>query len=369
VSPPAKPGDYLINLNTEVKWPNNNLTYTYLTSLPYYYQGELKVGGSTFTNNGEFLPVGQQANLVDLARTAWSNVSNITWNEVQQNNASHIIGDITFGYYYFGAFSGIGFGPNPNLGNGENLPNNYGGDVWFNVLGGHFSNIEFGTIGFYRTMHEIGHALGLAHSSAEGIGKMPVIAVPTKEENILYTVMSYKENPLLEGVYPITPMMYDVAAIQNLYGANMSYMAGDTNWKFTDTEHPYSNFASEGYKSPNKVLMTIWDAAGNDVIDASAMTTKTLISLIPGTFSSLGFDNTAKLNVGVALKATLENAQGGHGDDLVYGNDVANKLEGNDRDDLIDGGKGDDSLTGGKGNDSLVGEPLAKYEVREDMMG
>ena len=51
----------------------------------------------------------------------------------------------------------------------------------------------------------------------------------------------------------------------------------------------------------------------------------------------------------------IENANGGDGDDLLTGNNVANLLNGGRGNDRLDGGPGDDTLMGGPGNDTLTG--------------
>ncbi len=49
-----------------------------------------------------------------------------------------------------------------------------------------------------------------------------------------------------------TPMLLDILAIQQIYGANMSYRTGDDGY--------YFNF--------NSGVSTVWDAGGNDAINA-----------------------------------------------------------------------------------------------------
>jgi Ca2+-binding RTX toxin-like protein len=56
---------------------------------------------------------------------------------------------------------------------------------------------------------------------------------------------------------------------------------------------------------------------------------------------------------------SIENADGGLGEDLLIGDDGANILRGFDHDDRLSGGAGDDVLDGGKGFDVLDGGPGA----------
>ncbi len=52
---------------------------------------------------------------------------------------------------------------------------------------------------------------------------------------------------------------------------------------------------------------------------------------------------------------SIENAEGGAGDDTIFGNDEDNALRGMDGDDEIDGFGGDDELLGGAGDDDIRG--------------
>jgi Ca2+-binding RTX toxin-like protein len=60
-------------------------------------------------------------------------------------------------------------------------------------------------------------------------------------------------------------------------------------------------------------------------------------------------------NVGIAYGTIIENAVGGSGADLIFGNSVNNVLKGNAGDDVLYGLEGDDTLEGGAGNDFLDG--------------
>lgn len=52
----------------------------------------------------------------------------------------------------------------------------------------------------------------------------------------------------------------------------------------------------------------------------------------------------------------FENAQGGSGNDVLYGSDAANILVGGAGNDTFDGGRGNDTIIGGTGNDTVVFE-------------
>lgn len=76
------------------------------------------------------------------------------------------------------------------------------------------------------------------------------------------------------------------------------------------------------------------------------------VDTIDGTATLLGFAvDLSTLGTG----HDVENALGGAGDDVLTGNDVANRLIGNDGFDVIAGGDGNDYIEGGLGNDTLSG--------------
>ncbi|PSJ43607.1 hypothetical protein C7I55_01375 [Sphingomonas deserti] len=146
--------------------------------------------------------------------------------------------------------------------------------------------------------------------------------------------------------------------------------------------------------------MAIWDAGGNDTLDASGFKVEQVIDLTPGSLSSIGgityedaqtqltfaqvnanraaagyapvtqatYDaNMAAFaadpswrgrltdNVGIAYGAVIENAEGGSGKDTITGNVADNRLNGNAGNDIIESRGGNDVLNGGVGEDLMKG--------------
>lgn len=267
----------------------------------------------------QFTPLNNtQAENFREALEAWSNVANITFVEIEETAIS--VGEIRVGY------SGI-LSPTTAAA-WTYLPSNYpeAGDIWLDPNFAPNQDLSAGGNGYSTLLHELGHALGLKHSFES------IPHLPKKFDTFQYTVMSYTDSPLYATLdYPETPMLYDIAAIQYLYGANMSYHTGDDTYAF-------SNSVS--------TIQTLWDADGNDTLSAENQTLTAVIDLREGGFSSIGPDNfggTATQNVAIAFGASIENAIGGSGNDLIFGNAGNN---------LLDGGAGADTLYGGLGNDT-----------------
>ena len=112
-------------------------------------------------------------------------------------------------------------------------------------------------------------------------------------------------------------MLYDIAALQARFGANMSYQTGNNN-----------------YTGPAGTIQAIWDAGGVDRFDATGKQQPVTIDLREGAFSSMGATN----NLAIAYGAVIENATGSAFGDTITGNEIANELVGAGGNDTIDGG-------------------------------
>lgn len=303
------------------------------------------------------LTPGQQQAVRDVLAT-WSSIANITFLEI--NETASQVGDLRFTWTTVsnGGASAWAY-----------YPDNYwasGGDVW---LSDFFLGDEVGSswlpggVVFNTLIHEVGHTLGLKHP----FSGMPTL--PTATDNAQYSVMSYTEhlNGLFrdvspdgfggysiqfENIQPKTPMLYDIAAIQHLYGINNNYRTGDDVYTF-DSNKPF--------------FQALWDAGGSDTISVFNFTTDCVINLTAGSFSSLGIPSDAlpsgyvggtqptydgTNNLAIALGCLIENATGGMGNDTLMGNALSNRLLGGNGNDILKGGLGNDTVDGGSGTDT-----------------
>ena len=278
-----------------------------------------------------------------------------------------------------------------------------GGDIWVAATTASNFQLDDGLYGLNTLVHEIGHAFGLLHpgnyNAAPGLALNYSVNAEYFQDARNYSLLSYW-NPrdigardfdwsLSNIAFGSTPMVHDILAVQTMYGADMTTRTGDTVYGFN------SNAGRDAFdftKTPWPGA-TIWDAGGNDTIDASGFAVNQVIDLNPGALSSIGgitldqapsfeqvnanraavglspiarstYDSNMAAftanplvgrltdNVGIAYGAIVENAVGGSGADTLIGNAVDNLLSGNGGDDVLDGGLGNDLLEGGAGSDT-----------------
>lgn len=181
-----------------------------------------------------------------------------------------------------------------------------------------------------KLMHELLHTLGLDHPGPyNGDSADYETQALFQQDSNQYTVMSYwlaevtgadHEGPS-SSRFASTPLLYDVASLQYLYGANMTTRTGNTVYGFNTTAdrevfdlalHPQSVF-------------TIWDAGGRDTLDLSGFATPSVIDLHAGAFSDAG---ELTDNISIAFGVTIENAVGGAGGDTLIANEAQNRLSG-----------------------------------------
>ncbi len=347
-----------------IQWaPNLNST----TALTYSFPWAQASTASWATNssystlnepNNAFALTTVQQQAVRKALATWSQVANVTFTEVSETVSN--VGDLRFAWTQVSQ---------PGASAWAYSPNDYwasGGDVWLShtSMGSETATSwQPGGYAFGTLIHELGHALGLKHPF-DGTPRLPT-ATDTEQ----YSVMSYTPHPnavfldvasngaggysfQYDYINPQTPMLYDIAAIQYLYGANISYRTGNDTYTFDPTQ-PF--------------FQTLWDAGGTDTISVFNFSTDCTIDLGEGRFSSItipsatlpsGYSGGATPtydgtnNLAIAFGCLIENATGGQGNDTLIGNAANNLLLGGGGNDLLIGGGGNDEIDGGSGIDT-----------------
>ncbi|MGO4524986.1 M10 family metallopeptidase [Microvirga sp. 2MCAF35] len=340
-----------------IKWVPSNLTYSFPTTATSY--GSSYGDGESAKGFGAFN--GTQQATARAALNLYSAVSNLTFTE--WGGASGPSADLRFAQSDLPNTAWAYF-PSTNA---------TGGDVWVNNSSLSYASPMKGNYAYLTIVHEIGHALGLEHSHENGM--------PLDRDSMEYTVMSYRSYAgasISTGYtnetwgYAQSLMMYDIAAVQQLYGANYATNSGNTTYTWSATTgEMFVNGVGQGAPGGNQILLTVWDGGGVDTYSFTNYATSLTIDLQPGSWTITSQEQRAKLNwdgsklaVGNIANALLyqgntrsliENASGGSAVDVIKGNEIANTLRGNGGNDKLYGLSGNDALFGGSGNDRLDG--------------
>ncbi|MBA1158076.1 M10 family metallopeptidase [Microvirga mediterraneensis] len=354
---------YVDGVLGDYKWGSNNVTYSFPTSGSTY---GTSYGAAENITNFQGLGSIQQTTARN-ALKAYASVANLTFTEMDETATQHAdvrlaMSDATPTAWAY-------------------LPSTAaeGGDVWFNLSNGYFTSTAKGNYASMVFLHELGHAIGLDHPHEGNV-------MPQDRDSLEYTVMSYRSylgGSTTSGYtnetwgYAQSLMMYDIAAVQHMYGANYATNSGNSTYSWNPATGEMSiNGVAQGAPGDNRIFLTIWDGGGNDTYNLSNYTTNLKIDLRPGEWTKTSNAQLAKLswdgskvavgNIANALlyqgdtRSLIENAVGGSGNDTLTGNDGANllkggagadKLYGLGGADILDGGIGADTLTGGGGAD------------------
>ena len=314
----------------------------------------------------------------------WVNVANITtqevfssdadlreaWVDTGQMTVAHGLGPDGLPYPSYHALpqSGLG-GPNGMYNRGYNTS-------FFPAAG-----VTTGGSGYWAFLHEIGRGLGLTPPfGTQDLENEPLFPGVTVSADLgdfgynqmVYTTLSNNRGQYISGGnsfgYPVTPMAFDIAAIQFLYGPNTTFHSGSDGYGLPD-EH-----------APGTTWQCIWDTGGTDTILYDGKKNATIdlraatlvngdpiaggaISKVDGIFGGLT----------IANGVVIENASGGSGNDTIRGNSADNVLVGNAGDDtaVFSGNRSSYAIenlgnrvvvTGPDGTDALFSIEHAKFD-------
>jgi serralysin len=347
---------YIDGILSGTRWGVLTLTYSFPASASYY--GSPYGSGEPSSGFEAMTPAQQTAIRAVLAQ--YSAVANVKFTQVTETSSTH--GDIRFAETNL-TNTAWGYFPSTRA---------EGGDVWFNNSQNLFESPVKGNYAYFTMLHEVGHAMGLKHThEVSGLFGL----MPGDRDSIEYTVMSYRSYVGASTSvgyanetygYAQSLMMFDIAALQKMYGANFTTNSGNTTYSWSPTTgEMFVNGVGQGTPGANRILLTVWDGGGTDTYDFSNYTTNLIVDLQPGAWTVTSTAQLAKLkadgsklasgNIANALlynndpRSMIENANGGTGNDTITGNSIANVLKGNAGNDRIAGGGGNDTIDGGAG--------------------
>lgn len=314
----------------------------------------------------------------------FGSVANVTFAEVASTAPQNFNGATTGADLTVGMADLTGGGRAFQPGTGRRA-----GDVWFDgnpTNPNRFENILKGDNDWRVVIHEIGHAMGLRHPHEAEVGDLSQTVIPAAQDSMEFSVMTYRMYPnatdLGDTTYPQSVetygyaqslMMYDIAALQAMYGANFGAAAknGNTAYTFSSTTgEMFIDGVGQGVPGANRLFLTIWDGGGVDTYNLSNYTTSVTIDLTPGSWSVTSTAQLAILDEVTGLKARgnvynalqfngdarslIENAVGGSGADTLIGNSLGNSLSGGAGADSMDGRGGNDFYTVDNAGDNVI---------------
>ena len=328
------------------------LSYSFLESFPTDAATGEAANGNAPENFTSLTDEAREA--VGLAFETIEAFTNINFVEVA-DSSTNALGQVG-GIWRFG-----NYGAQSNAAAFAFFPSNNpsGGDIYFNrfflgtvtdraddgtVLAADDPTLTPGSPAFTTLLHEMMHALGYSHVFEAGQG---TTILPEDTRTDLFSVLSTFTGVRDDGLFPTTPQLYDIEAIQRIYGANFAQNAGDDVY----------NLATLSFTGGSGFAESLWDGGGNDTLSLEGSNPSlgfgfaNVIDLRAGGFSTI---NGIQDSVSLPLQSEFENAIGSDLTDTLIGNHFDNSINGGLGNDLIDGQAGDDFLVGGAGNDRFI---------------
>ena len=335
-------------------WIGSDITYSF-DSGSHYSLVYGAISGAVWNDS--------EISAVNSVLTSYSAVCNLTFIQNPNNYSTSNLSLWSLGSSKMGTNSGLfqtPDGTNPQI------------EGYFNYSIPGYFELRPGGEGYQTFVHEIGHALGLAHPHGGGTESDASIfpdatAFTTGTYGLnqgVWTTMSYNvgwnfdsagrntsgwSSDSMSYGRNSTPMAFDIAALQALYGANTTYNTGDNIYTLDITNGVGTDWSC------------IWDAGGNDTISNLNSSTSCTIDLRAAPLTGVNAGGYISSAIGIyggftiANGVSIENALGGSGNDTLIGNGFANFIMGGAGNDTLIGGGGNDTLLGGDGNDRILG--------------
>ena len=335
----------------EMTWSEDVITYSFDATAPESYEG-VDFDGSTDLAE-RYLPLTEEEQ--NAVRSVLKGVEHFTalqFVEVPEDGMIRTsISDMStymVGYAYF---------PDEAWDLGGDL---FLSEYYFRESESEHLDLIPGGEGYGTIVHELGHALGLEHTF-EGV------VMPALYDDVFHSVMSYTQpdyayvdedgDTVYEVLEPQLYELYDIAALQVMYGVNTEYRTGDDIYTVTYESHD---------------VVTIWDAGGHDTIDLSMTEGNSSIDMHEGTINSADMKDTepfytGEQNLSIAYGVVIEDLLTGSGDDTVIDNEVDNFIfTGTGNDVIYLGSGGIDTVDGGEDIDIIYLDLLVEdFTIRE----
>jgi serralysin len=312
-------------LDSGSKWATTTVSYTFAYAMG---NNGVQSGNGQAATNYTTLNAAQQATAIEVM-DHFEEIININFvNTATNGTNAGFVGNSSTGFDIAWNVADLptgiaGWANYPNEGWGADVSIDY---VYDGTSSAGNLSLDQGAFGWKLFAHELGHAMGLSH---------PFNNPYASGFSMDNSIMSYSDGATATRSGPSAPQglqIYDIAALQSMYGANTSFNAGNTTYSYTGDHY----------------VKTIWDGNGTDTIDASGYGSGATIDLREGVSNVSSIGNT---KLWMAYNANIENATGGNGKDTLIGNGLVNTLDGN---------AGADTLTGGAGAD------IFDYNARSD---
>ena len=254
----------------------------------------------------------------------------------------------------FSAYTSSGSEANFPANNGPYSPNDArsAGDNW---EGGNAvftaGDPLYGTDALATIAHELAHSLGLKHGHDDSFnGKLA--AARNDNEFSIMTYASYlgsntaAPTEAINGSTPSTWMMYDIAALQQLYGANYGNVGASFTYTWDAAGQQFINgvaAANTGVTKTQKILETVWTGGAKATFNISNYNDNGQMDLRPGQWLTFSRAQISDLNSTAAANTPQYQAQGNVYNALTFNGDTRSEIS---------------DLVVGNGNVSIIGNDL-----------